>query len=108
MAQPSTAPRLLALAPARSTLLLFTAPLVVVTLARATPLPAEFTLVAWPALAAALLLDTALFNEFGVAVGDAGFWALFVACCYLQAVLLVTLGRAVRRARAARRRSRTT
>ncbi|MFC7097891.1 hypothetical protein [Halobaculum marinum] len=105
MSPPSTAARLRLAATARSTLLVTLALLGTVAVARTTPLPEELTVVAWPAFAVAFLVDTALFNELGVAVGDAGFWALFVACCYLEAVLLVALGRATQCLRAARGRT---
>ncbi|MFC7069706.1 hypothetical protein [Halobaculum lipolyticum] len=105
MAHPSTADRLRSAATARSTVFVLAALLSVVALARATPLPEELAFVAWPAFAAALLLGTALFNELGVAVGDAGFWALFVGWAYVEAALLVVLVRAARRARDARRRT---
>ncbi|QZY00277.1 hypothetical protein [Halobaculum rubrum] len=82
---------------ARATLGVTAALLTVLALARATPLPAETTVVAWPALAAAFLLDTALYNEAGIVVGDAGFWALAVVGCYVEAIAVVAVARWVRR-----------
>lgn len=84
-------------ATARATLAVTATLLTVLALARVTPLPEEATVVAWPALAAAFLLDTALYNEAGIAVGDAGFWALAVVGCYVEAVVIVALTRWIRR-----------
>ncbi|MXR42443.1 hypothetical protein GRX01_13980 [Halobaculum sp. WSA2] len=86
-----------AAATARAALAVTAALLALVGLARFTPLPDEATVVAWPALAAAFLLDTALYNEAGVAVGDAGFWTLAVVGCYVEAVVVVAVARGVRR-----------
>ncbi|MFB9825777.1 hypothetical protein [Halobaculum roseum] len=76
---------------ARRTVLAAAALVATVWLARLTPLPDALSVVAWPALAAAFLLDTALYNELGVAVGDAGFWALAVVGCYVEAVAVVAV-----------------
>ncbi|UIP00578.1 hypothetical protein Hbl1158_04240 [Halobaculum sp. CBA1158] len=81
---------------ARVTALVTAALLAVVALARATPLSEAASLVAWPALAAAFLLDTAAYNELGVVVGDAGFWALFVVFAVVQAAAVVAVARRLR------------
>lgn len=86
-----------AAATARTTLAVTATLLALVGLARLTPLPDVATVVAWPALAAAFLLDTALYNEAGVVVGDAGFWTLAVVGCYVEAVVVVAVARVVRR-----------
>ncbi|WP_348612483.1 hypothetical protein [Halobaculum rarum] len=86
-----------ATATARATLGVTGALLTVLALAQLTPLPAEATVVAWPALAAAFLVDTALYNEAGIVVGDAGFWALAVVGCYVEAVVAVSIVRWIRR-----------
>lgn len=89
--------RLRSTATARATLAVTAALLTVVGLTRVTPLPEEATVVAWPALAAAFLLDTALYNEAGIAVGDIGFWILAVVGCYVEAVAVVAVVRETRR-----------
>jgi len=86
-----------AAATARATLAVTAGLVTLLGLARLTPLPDEATVLAWPALAAAFLLDAALFNEAGVAVGDAGFWTLAVVACYVEAVVVVAVVRSVRR-----------
>lgn len=86
-----------ATATARATFAATAALLTVVALTRVTPLPEETTVVAWPALAAAFLLDTALYNEAGIVVGGAGFWALTVVGCYVEAIVVVAVARWIRR-----------
>jgi len=86
-----------AAATARATLAATAALLALLALARLTPLPDEATVVAWPALAAAFLLDTALYNEAGIVVGDAGFWALAAVGCYVEAIAVVAVARWIRR-----------
>ncbi|MFC6787446.1 hypothetical protein [Halobaculum halobium] len=96
-----------AAATARATLAVTAAVLTVVALARITPLPEEATVVAWPALAAAFLFDTALYNEAGIVVGDTGFWMLAALGCYAEAVAVVALARWIRSRLRAFRRSKS-
>jgi hypothetical protein len=80
----------------RTTVLAMAALVVAAVLARYTALPAELAIPAWPALAAAFLLDAALYNELNLAIGDAGFWALFTAFALVEASALVAVARAIR------------
>lgn len=82
-------------ATARTTLALTGALVIVVAVARLTPLPESLSVVGWPALGAAFFIDTLAYNEAGIRVGDAGFWSLFVVGCYLEAIGLVVVTRAV-------------
>ncbi|WP_435062861.1 hypothetical protein [Halobaculum sp. EA56] len=91
-----------AAAGARVTLAATAALLALLAVVRLASLPGILTVVAWPALAGAFLLDTALYNGAGIRVGDAGFWTLFVGCCYLESVAFVALARGVRGTRAER------
>jgi len=89
--------RLLAVLSAPTTAVVTAALLAILALARLTPLPDEATVVAWPALAAAFLLDTALYNEAGIVIGDAGFWTLAAVGCYGEAIAVVAVARWIRR-----------
>lgn len=80
----------------RATVLATAALVVAAVLGHYTALPAELAVPAWPALAAAFLLDAALYNELGLAIGDAGFWALFTAFALAEATALVAVARAIR------------
>ncbi|QKY18988.1 hypothetical protein B4589_000840 [Halolamina sp. CBA1230] len=59
-------------------------------------LPREALLVGAPAIAAALLLDTFLYNEFLLAGGPPWLWVEIYAFLYVQAVVVGAVGRGLR------------
>jgi len=90
--------RLSAAVTAPVTVVVASVPLGAVAASRLAAIPDGLSLVAWPALVAALLVDTALYNEAGVRAGEAGLWALALVRCHLEAAAIVGVARVVRRA----------
>ncbi|NHX36411.1 MULTISPECIES: hypothetical protein [Halolamina] len=81
----------------RITLGVFVAAGTLIALAEWNVLPREALLVGAPAIAAALLLDTFLYNEFLVAGGPPWLWVEIYAFLYVQAVVVGAAAYTLRR-----------
>ena len=80
----------------RITLAVFVVTGAAVALAEWGILPREALLVGAPAIAAALLLDTFLYNEFLLAGGPPWLWVEIYAFLYVQAVVVGAVARGLR------------
>lgn len=83
----------------RLTLSIFVITGLLVTLGELRILPLEITLVGYPAITLAFLIDTFLFNEFLIRISDVGIWIVAYVLLFMQSMVIAKIIRLLGRGR---------